>query len=88
MGRQSAGLLQRPGVPTEPSSTPDPPAMLTVKQVARALKVGEQMVYRQLEQGTLLKGEVQPQRIGRLWRIPRREFCAQKGIPETYDFGD
>lgn len=87
MGRRSAGLLERPSVPTEPSSTPDLPAMLTVKQVARALKVGEQMVYRQLEQGTLLR-EGAPQRIGRLWRIPRREFCAQYGIPETYDFGD
>ena len=59
------------------------PAMLTVRQAARALGVHEQTVRGQLE-----RGEQPGVRIGRVWRIPRRQFCDQNRIPDDYDFGE
>lgn len=58
------------------------PAMLTVKQAARALGVHEQTVRGQLE-----RDEQPGVRIGRVWRIPRGKFCEQNHIPDDYDFG-
>lgn len=82
MGTEAVLLLQPPGVPDDVSSKPVP-AMLTVKQAARALGVHEQTVRAQIE-----RGEQPGIRIGRVWRIPRQEFCEQNRIPEGYDFGE
>lgn len=82
MGRNVALLLQPPGVPEEESPKPMP-AMLTVKQAARALGVHEQTVRGQLE-----RAEQPGVRIGRIWRIPRQEFCEQNRIPDDHDFGE
>lgn len=57
--------------------------MLTVKQAARALQVHEQTLRDKLE-----RGEQPGVRIGRVWRIPRRQFCEQNRIPDDYDFGE
>lgn len=81
VGTETALLLQPPDVPEDPSPKPVA-AMLTVKQAARALGVHEQTVRAQLE-----RGEQPGVRIGRVWRIPRRQFCEQNGIPDDYDFG-
>ena len=78
----TALLLQRPVVPEEPVSKPVA-AMLTVKQAARALGVHDQTVRAQLE-----RKEQPGVRVGRVWRIPRRQFCEKNGIPDDYDFGE
>ena len=83
MGTEIALLLQPPGVPEEASPSKPLPAMLTVKQAARALGVHEQTVRGQLE-----RKEQPGVRVGRIWRIPRRQFCDQNGIPDDYDFGE
>lgn len=57
--------------------------MLTVKQAARALHVHEQTLRNKLE-----GGEQPGVRIGRVWRIPRQQFCEQNRIPDDYDFGE
>lgn len=80
MGTEGALLLQPPGVPEGARPVA---AMLTVKQAARALGVHEQTVRAQLE-----RGELPGMRIGRIWRIPRRQFCEQTGTPDDYDFGE
>ena len=61
------------------------PATLSVRQAARALDVGEQMIY------GMVNAEpptIRAVRVGRLIRILRREFCDQFGIDYDHDFGD
>ena len=59
--------------------------MLTVRQAARALLLGEQAVYDMINADPPL---ILATRAGRLIRIPRRRFIEQFHIPEDHDFGD
>ncbi len=82
MGTQPAGLLQRPGVPKKPPPSESRPALLTVKQAARAMNAHPQTVRDMLERGDL-RGE----RVGRVWRISRKALSDRYDIPDDYDFG-
>lgn len=79
MGRQPGALLQRPSVPTDE----DRPAMLTVKQAARALGVNVQTIRRAVKRGELLGGS-----IGAKILINRKEFCEKNNLSYDYDFGE
>lgn len=87
MGRGSAGLLQRPLVPAD---TPEDgslakPAVLTVEQAARAIKMSKQYIYGLLNADP---PKLKAKRHGRSWRIDRKDFCEKNDIPEDHDFGD
>ena len=82
MGRELAGLLQRPGVPENPPSSDDTASMLTVKQVARALHVHPQTV-----RGMIQRGEIYALRVGRVWRISRQDVIDQGHLAKNHNFG-
>jgi excisionase family DNA binding protein len=54
------------------------PAMLTPKEVARYLRINLEVCYRKL-----LRGQIPGVRIGRTWRIPRRELMASLRTPKA-----
>jgi excisionase family DNA binding protein len=86
MGRQPAGLLQRPGVSPDLSDNPvddQPKLVLTVRQAARALDSNKQTI-----RNAVKRGEIKAGRLGKKILIFREEFCEQWHIPDDYDFGD
>lgn len=82
MGRQLAGLLQRPSVPEKPPPSDDSASMLTVNQVARALHLHPQTV-----RGMIKRGEIYALRTGRVWRISRKDVIDLGHLAKNHNFG-